>query len=38
MQYVTAIDITKVVELDDSTHHTQELACFGGACEIPTTI
>jgi len=38
MQHVHGIDITQVVELDDSTAHTQELACFGGACEIPTTI
>lgn len=38
MKHVTSIDITKVVELDDSTQHTQELACAGGACEIPTAI
>jgi ribonucleoside-triphosphate reductase (thioredoxin) len=33
--HLTAIDITKVVELDDSTSHSQEPACFGESCEIP---
>ncbi len=28
------IDLTKVIELDDYTEHTQEAACAGGACEI----
>lgn len=28
------IDLTKVVEEDDNTEHTQEAACAGGACEI----
>lgn len=35
MANLTAIDITKVVELDDSTSHSQEPACFGATCEIP---
>jgi ribonucleoside-diphosphate reductase alpha chain len=28
------IDLTKVVEIDDNTNLTGELACAGGACEI----
>lgn len=28
------IDLTKVVEQDDNTEHTQEAACAGGLCEI----
>lgn len=33
---LTAIDLTKVVELDDGTDLSGELACAGAACEIPT--
>lgn len=28
------IDLSKVVELDDNTEHTQEVACSGGQCEV----
>jgi ribonucleoside-diphosphate reductase alpha chain len=28
------VDLTKVIELDDNTNLTGELACAGGACEI----
>ena len=31
---ITQLDLTKVVEVDDSTNLTGELACAGGACEI----
>jgi ribonucleoside-triphosphate reductase len=31
---LTSIDLTKVVELEDSTSQSSELACAGGACEI----
>lgn len=33
---LTKVDLSKVVEIEDYTAHTQELACAGGACEIPT--
>ena len=33
-KYLTNIDLTKVVEEDDNTEHTQEAACAGGSCEI----
>ena len=29
-----AIDLSKVVELDDATNHSDEVACGGGGCEI----
>lgn len=29
------IDLTKVIEEDDNTSHSQEVACAGGNCEIP---
>jgi len=28
------IDLTKVIELDDSTQHSQEASCAGGLCEV----
>jgi len=28
------IDLTKIVELDDDTNLSGELACSGGSCEI----
>ena len=28
------VDLSKVIELDDNTDLTGELACAGGACEI----
>ena len=31
---LTDFDIKKVVELDDNTNLSGELACSGGACEI----
>ena len=31
---LTLVDLNKVVELDDNTNLTGELACAGGACEI----
>lgn len=34
MKSLTDIDLTKVVELDDNTDLSGELACAGGACEI----
>jgi ribonucleoside-triphosphate reductase len=33
---LTTIDLTKVVEMDDMTEHTQDPACAGAACELPT--
>jgi len=34
MQTLTTIDLTKVIELDDNTNLSGELACSGGVCEI----
>lgn len=34
--HLRSIDMTKIVEIDDLTAHTQELACAGGVCELPT--
>ena len=34
LKHLKDIDLSKVVEIDDNTEHTQELACAGGACEI----
>jgi ribonucleoside-triphosphate reductase len=34
VQSLQEVDITKVVEFDDNTNLTGELACAGGACEI----
>jgi ribonucleoside-diphosphate reductase alpha chain len=34
MQTLHDVDLSKVVELDDNTDLTGELACAGGACEI----
>ncbi len=34
IKILSSIDLTKVVELDDITEHTQEAACAGGACLI----
>ena len=31
---LTEVDLTKVIEVDDNTNLTGELACAGGACEI----
>jgi len=35
-KHVKNIDLRKVVEIDDNTELSQELACAGGACEIGT--
>jgi ribonucleoside-diphosphate reductase alpha chain len=34
MNSLHSIDLSKVIELDDSTNLSGELACAGGACEI----
>lgn len=34
MKHLTALDLTKVVEIDDNTEHSQEAACAGGSCSI----
>jgi ribonucleoside-diphosphate reductase alpha chain len=34
MQHLTKIDLLRVIELDDNTDLSGELACAGGACEI----
>jgi ribonucleoside-triphosphate reductase (thioredoxin) len=34
MEALTKIDLTKVVEIDDNTDLSGELACAGGACEL----
>jgi ribonucleoside-triphosphate reductase (thioredoxin) len=33
-KHLSDIDLTKVVELDDNTEHSQEAACAGGTCDI----
>lgn len=35
IKFLHEVDLSKVIEIDDNTQHTQELACAGGACEIP---
>jgi len=34
VKHLSDIDLTKVIEIEDSTQHTQEVACAGGACEV----
>jgi len=34
MKVLSNIDLTKVVEMDDTTEHAQEAACAGGKCEV----
>jgi hypothetical protein len=34
MKTLTDVDIANIVELDDNTDLSGELACAGGACEI----
>jgi hypothetical protein len=34
MQTLHDVDLSKVVELDDNTDLSGEIACAGGACEI----
>ena len=37
MQDYSDINLSKVMEIDDSTNFTQEAACAGGLCEIPNS-
>ena len=34
MKSLVDVDITKIIEVEDSTSHTQELACAGGSCDV----
>jgi ribonucleoside-diphosphate reductase alpha chain len=34
MEYLTKVDLSGVIEMDDATDQKGELACAGGACEI----
>lgn len=34
VKHLSNIDLTKVIEIDDNTAHTQEASCAGGACEL----
>ena len=34
LKSLTEVDLTKIIELDDNTNLTGELACAGGQCEI----
>ena len=34
IKHLTSIDLSKIIEEDDSTNLKGELACAGGACEI----
>ena len=34
MKTLSEVDLTKVIEWDDNTNLTGELACAGGQCEI----
>ena len=34
MKTLKNVDLTKVIEIEDNTNLTGELACAGGACEI----
>ena len=38
LKSLTNIDLSKVVELDDNTNLTGELACAGGQCEIDVDV
>ena len=38
MKSLTNVDLSKVVELDDNTDLSGELACSGGQCEIDVDI
>ncbi len=33
-KYISAVDLTQVIEIDDNTDLSGELACAGGACEV----
>ena len=34
MQTLHDVDLSNVVELEDNTEHSQEVACSGGKCDI----
>jgi hypothetical protein len=34
MKSLSSVDLTKVIELQDNTNLSGEVACAGGACEI----
>ena len=34
MKTLTDVDVSKIIETDDNTDLSGELACAGGACEI----
>jgi ribonucleoside-diphosphate reductase alpha chain len=34
MESLKDVDLTKVIELEDVTNHTQEASCAGGLCEV----
>jgi ribonucleoside-diphosphate reductase alpha chain len=34
LETLEEVDLTKVVEIEDNTNLTGELACAGGACEV----
>lgn len=34
MEHLTDVDLSAVIELDDDTQHSQEIACSGGKCDI----
>jgi hypothetical protein len=38
MESLKEVDLSKVVELDDNTNLTGELACAGGSCEIDVDV
>jgi len=38
LDLLTEVDLSEVVELDDNTNLSGELACSGGACEIDVDI
>jgi ribonucleoside-diphosphate reductase alpha chain len=34
MNSLTDLDLTKIIEVDDNTNLSGEIACAGGACEV----
>jgi hypothetical protein len=38
MESLKDVDLSKVIELDDNTNLTGELACAGGSCEIDVDV
>ena len=37
MNSLTDLDLTKIIEVDDNTNLSGEIACAGGACEVKNT-